>query len=66
MLQSKVNKFLIKVVNDVGLQGNFVAMTLVCCFATLYIFALDMHIESRGAWVLFTKEKLLFLYYHCM
>ena len=50
-MQSKFNKFLIKVKNDVGLQGNFAAMTLICCFATLYIFALDRHsidIERRG------------------
>ena len=50
-LHSKAKKFLTMVKNDVEFQGDLVATTLVCSFATFYIFALDMHsiyIESRG------------------
>ena len=51
-LHLKVEKFEEKFKSDVGLQGNLVATTLICCFATLYIFILDIYsiiIESRGS-----------------
>ena len=36
-------KFLERVEKDIELQGNFVATSLICCFVTLYILALDLH-----------------------